>query len=337
LGCPPNSLVPAFQQFYESGLAELRLSTEPQPATLDLVRWSSDAGYTLVVAADPVTHSQTIRQYMRQGGLQPDGHPFRMLASLESMHFAKPHPHYYDEILARIDVRPDEALMVGDDWQADIQAAARAGLNTFWVTDQPGAAEAPPGLLPDGQGALADLLSMTRNDRWLEGLRPRERDRQAYLASLLGTLAAIDNLLRETGPDLVTHRPDHDSWSMRDAICHLRDHETEVDRPRLRQVLEEDNPFISATSYDPRAYSHEYTTQDAREALHVLTQRRTQTIAMLDNLPPSAWERPARHSIFGPTSLGELVKFMADHDRIHLRQMRDALATARQQSSAAPH
>jgi hypothetical protein len=115
-----------------------------------------------------------------------------------------------------------------------------------------------------------------------------------------------------------------------DAICHLRDHEYEVDQPRLQRVLEEDNPFISATHYDPREYAHTYKSQDARKVLRTFARRRRETIALLDALEPADWNRPARHSIFGPTTLREMVRFIADHDRIHLRQMRDALAFARQ-------
>jgi FMN phosphatase YigB (HAD superfamily) len=325
LGCPPNTLTPAFETFHESDLASLRPYASAQPTAQELVRWLRDAGYTLVLAADPSIHDHTIAMRLRWSGLNPTD--FQFVAALGSMHFAKPHARYYDEILARIDVRPGEALMVGDDWEGDVLAAASAGLNTFWVTDQ---GDAPADFAPDGQGTLEDLLRMVRDENWLESLRPRERDWPSYLANVLGTLAAIDSLLREADPDLITHCPSDDAWSVRDAICHLRDHEHEVDRPRLEQVLEEDNPFISATNYNPRAHSHEYSEDDALEALHEFAERRAETIAMLEDLPVHAWERPARHSIFGPTTLGELVKFMADHDRIHLRQMRDALAASRQ-------
>jgi len=268
---------------------------------------------------------------LRWSGLNPSD--FQFVAALGSMHFAKPHARYYDEILARVDVRPQEALMVGDDWEGDVQAAASAGLNTFWVTDR---GDAPAGFAPDGQGTLEDLLRMARDEDWLESLRPRQRDWPSYLVNALGTLAAIDSLLREADPDSVVHCPADDAWSVRDAICHLRDHETEVDRPRLQQVLEEDDPFISATNYNPRAHSHEYSEEDAHEALRTFAERRAETIAMLEDLPANAWERPARHSVFGPTTLGELVKFMADHDRIHLRQMRDALAASRKSIDEVP-
>jgi len=36
---------------------------------------------------------------------------------------------------------------------------------------------------------------------------------------------------------------------------------------------------------------------------------------------PSAWERKARHAIFGPTNFQEVVSFIAEHDRLHIQQV----------------
>jgi hypothetical protein len=32
------------------------------------------------------------------------------------------------------------------------------------------------------------------------------------------------------------------------------------------------------------------------------------------------WDRKARHAIFGPTDMEELVKFIVEHDKLHIRQ-----------------
>jgi len=47
-------------------------------------------------------------------------------------------------------------------------------------------------------------------------------------------------------------------------------------------------------------------------------------LALMDGLQ-AEWDRPARHAIFGPTSLQELVGFMAEHDRLHVRQAFEAI------------
>jgi len=50
-------------------------------------------------------------------------------------------------------------------------------------------------------------------------------------------------------------------------------------------------------------------------------------VELLANLSPGDWKRTARHSIFGPTHLQELVSFIASHDRSHIQQV---LATIRE-------
>jgi putative hydrolase of the HAD superfamily len=61
--------------------------------------------------------------------------------------WVKPHPLAFERVLAALDVRPEEALFVGDNWLADVQGAKRAGLRCFhmrrWVP--PEHFEAQPG------------------------------------------------------------------------------------------------------------------------------------------------------------------------------------------------
>jgi len=45
------------------------------------------------------------------------------------------------------------------------------------------------------------------------------------------------------------------------------------------------------------------------------------TVDFLSGLSPEQWLRPARHSIFGPTTLLEMADFTARHDRMHLKQI----------------
>jgi hypothetical protein len=45
-------------------------------------------------------------------------------------------------------------------------------------------------------------------------------------------------------------------------------------------------------------------------------------------LDDDQWRLPARHALFGPTTLTELVSLATDHDLVHLSQLRSALAHA---------
>jgi hypothetical protein len=50
------------------------------------------------------------------------------------------------------------------------------------------------------------------------------------------------------------------------------------------------------------------------------TDARLQTLRDAGDVSAELWSKPARHAIFGPTSFGEVVGFMADHDRLHVQQ-----------------
>jgi FMN phosphatase YigB (HAD superfamily) len=50
------------------------------------------------------------------------------------MHFTKPHPEFYTEVVERLGLAPEECLMAGDDPENDLTAGL-AGLETFLLTD----------------------------------------------------------------------------------------------------------------------------------------------------------------------------------------------------------
>jgi len=48
-------------------------------------------------------------------------------------------------------------------------------------------------------------------------------------------------------------------------------------------------------------------------------------VSLLQTLAAEDWQRPARHAIFGPTRLQELVSITAAHDRVHMGQVYELL------------
>ncbi|MBP1693286.1 MAG: HAD-superfamily hydrolase, subfamily variant 3, partial [Chloroflexi bacterium] len=47
--------------------------------------------------------------------------------------FRKPSQEFFNFILKDLDLLPEEVIMVGDDWEADVQGAAQAGLRAIWL------------------------------------------------------------------------------------------------------------------------------------------------------------------------------------------------------------
>jgi HAD superfamily hydrolase (TIGR01549 family) len=313
-----------FDEFYSSRYAEVvRKFVAPQPEAHSLVTWLRTQGYRLVVATNPAMPESTIVERLAQGGLSPSD--FELLTTLENMHFGKPQPEYFEEILARLDLEAGEAIMVGDDWENDIAPALAAGLSTFWLTEDLGL-HSEENLHVDGHGSFTQFAARARAG-WLTTLHPHYPGYAALIHRLAAFPAGIASAIEGHIQAVLECKPGDLEWCARDIICHLRDHDAEEDQMRLERILTEEAPFLSG-NYDPWAHAHEYATTNAQEALADFVHYRGRMVKWLRSLPAEIWTRPARHAIFGPTSFEEMVRFATEHDRTHLRQMRSAIANA---------
>jgi hypothetical protein len=146
----------------------------------------------------------------------------------------------------------------------------------------------------------------------------------ALLAVLRSTPAALSTLCGQQGNEL-SKRPTLGEWSPGEVLCHLRDVDSEVNLPRLQKVLNERNPFLSGQDTDPWAEIRKYNLQDGMQALSDFTKARLEVLGLLENLTPEDWNHQARHAIFGPTNLRELVNIIAGHDILHVQQVYRAL------------
>ena len=171
-GAPRSRTEALFDRFYAEQFPLLRSVTSPVPGAADVVRWCQARGWRVVVATNPLFPTTAIEQRLAWAGLPVAEMRFDLVTTFDNMHATKPQPAYYREILAAVGCRPEEALMVGDDWENDVVPASVLNLHAYWITSD---ATSPPD--PDlivGWGALAQLYDALRRG-WLPGdhsLRP---------------------------------------------------------------------------------------------------------------------------------------------------------------------
>jgi hypothetical protein len=206
--------------------------------------------------------------------------------------------------------------MVGDDIEREVKPTRAAGFPVFWVR-KPGEVPAESEEVPHG------TLESFRG--WLEkedpeALKVSFQTAQALLANLRSTPAAIATLVSTLPLDGWRRRPESAEWCLTEIICHLRDVEREVNLPRVRKLLAEENPFLPGEVTDRWVEERHCIEQDGRQALADFIAARKEAIGLLNGLQ-AEWSRMARHAIFGPTSLLELVGFVAGHDRAHIQQI----------------
>jgi len=313
------------EEFYRRIFPSLQYLTAPIDGAVDFVEEAFRRGYHLAITTNPLFPGLAIQHRLTWAGLNPIDYPFDLITSYETFHFTKPDPAYFAEAMGRLGWPDEQVFVVGNDPERDIAAGRKLGLATFQITN-PSTEQVKSSRPANAKGMLGDFLV------WLDQTKPSlqkpgYKTTTAWMSILRSTPAVLHGLTQNMDEMLWVRKTDPDEWCLTEILCHLRDVDQEVNLPRLRMVLENDNPFIPGQDTDPWADERQYFLQDGKLALEQFISVRMQMIALLENLDSSGWDRQARHAIFGPTRLQELVDIVANHDRLHLQQVHRLMET----------
>lgn len=301
-GCQPAELADTLERFYRDEYPALHDHVHPRPGAVALIQQLQDAGYLLVLATNPLYPRTAIEQRMAWGGLSADDDTFALVTSADTMHFAKPDAAYYAEIIARVGVEPDEAIMLGDSLRNDIRPAQQIGIHTYQHNDDSGLDE-----------FWRHLQSISQHPD-IYAPQPAMIEPQ-----LRGNIGALYGMLANVQPGFWHQRPDPDEWSIVQILCHLAASEEATQRPQLERILAEDNPFLVAPP--PPGTNLPTCAQEGYSVAQEFKEQRAATLRLVDSFHDEQWQRPARHSIFGLTTMLEMAYFTAQHDRLHLNQL----------------
>lgn len=122
---------PFFDEFYHTTFPNLHTSCGFDPKAGPLIKTLKQMGYTLVLATNPLFPAIATENRMRWAGL--DQADFLLYTTYENSRHCKPNPDYYRDILAQIEARPEECLMVGNDATEDL-IAETLGMQVFLIT-----------------------------------------------------------------------------------------------------------------------------------------------------------------------------------------------------------
>lgn len=123
---------PVFEDFYKNEFQDARSFCGFNPKAAETVRSLKDKGYRVVLATNPLFPSIATESRIRWAGLEPS--EFDLYTTYENTSYCKPNLDYYRDILKRIDCRPEECLVVGNDVGEDMVVEA-LGLQVFLLTD----------------------------------------------------------------------------------------------------------------------------------------------------------------------------------------------------------
>jgi len=314
LGLPREQMAGELEYFYDEVFPALQPLTRPMPGAVEMVEWAFSQGWNVAIATDPLFPRKAILHRLRWAGLAPEKYPFTLISDFQSFHFAKASVAYYPEFLARMGWADSPVMMVGDSMERDVIPSQQAGLPVFWLKKDDQAAQ--PGI---AQGGFADLRNYLETTD-LSGLKVDYHAPSALGAFLQATPAVLHTVSLAMTESQWTGRTQPGEWSFLEVLCHLRDVDAEVNLVRLDAILNGENPVIAAQTTDQWAEERQYNQQNPADELAHFVTARQQLVERLASLKETDWQRPARHTIFGPTTIHELVGFMVDHDQLHIRQ-----------------
>ena len=123
---------PLFDAFYSNEFQKAQELCGYNPKAAEAVRLAKEIGLRVVLATNPIFPAVATESRIRWAGLTPAD--FELYTTYENIGFCKPNPAYYLEIANRLNVVPEECLMVGNDVTEDMVARS-VGMRGFLLTD----------------------------------------------------------------------------------------------------------------------------------------------------------------------------------------------------------
>jgi len=124
--------MPYFDAYYREDFDKVREVCGFNPAAREIIDLVKSRGLRPVLATNPFFPAIATHKRVVWAGLQPED--FTYITTYENSSFCKPNPNYYRELLEKLELRPEECVMVGNDAHEDT-AAAQLGIPVFLLTD----------------------------------------------------------------------------------------------------------------------------------------------------------------------------------------------------------
>jgi FMN phosphatase YigB (HAD superfamily) len=125
-----KKVIADFTEFYANDYNELERHVRPAKNAIETVELCFNKGYNIIVATTPIFTKTAIMKRLEWSGM--GNFDFQLVTHAENMHFSKPRDEYYTEIMKKIKTRPENSIMVGNEFLGDVVGPSRIGIYTFY-------------------------------------------------------------------------------------------------------------------------------------------------------------------------------------------------------------
>lgn len=158
--------------------------------------------------------------------------------------------------------------------------------------------------------------------------------REELLQSLGATPNRVAELVRDLSLTQLARRPKEGEWSMGEILNHLLLGERDVILPRLRRMLAEASPVFASSASSRTGFAADPAVRDFGSDLAAFRRVREETLAFLEVLKDSDWQRSGTTPTRGTLTIEAYARYLAEHDREHVAQIESTRALVERSPSA---
>jgi FMN phosphatase YigB (HAD superfamily) len=118
-----------FLDFYNNEFPKLKEIIKPNEKLINKIK---NSNHKFVFASNPVFPEVAVKHRIEFINLNPND--FIYVSTMENSHYCKPNPKYFIEIINKLDIKPEDCLMIGDT-EFDM-ASIKAGIKFIHVSEE---------------------------------------------------------------------------------------------------------------------------------------------------------------------------------------------------------
>ncbi len=123
---------PYIDEFYQNDFNQVQEVCGFFKEAKDIIDLVKEKGKIAILATNPMFPHMATENRMRWAGL--DAQDFAEYTTYEDCHYCKPNTKYYEELLDRHHLKPEECIMVGNDVDEDMIPTEKLGMQGFLLT-----------------------------------------------------------------------------------------------------------------------------------------------------------------------------------------------------------
>lgn len=154
-----NKIASSFVDLYENEFQTLIKFTQPTPKAKELIDIFKEKKLNIYCCTNPLFPSIATHSRIRWANLKPND--FNYITTYENSTYAKPNIKYYEEVLNKFNLNPEECIMIGNDVLEDL-VVKKLNIKTFLLTDNLINSKNAT-IETDYQGNFDDLLEFSKN------------------------------------------------------------------------------------------------------------------------------------------------------------------------------